>query len=169
MAKYPSTLLPQNNTPQENQKAVLDLLDKTNKVHDDATSGINAAKAELQKQINAVNKIHAYVCCLGNSAVGANTAIIFAETLDTNDCYNAGIFTAPANGVVLVTASAYGTGVLSVGKNSIYDYVYLQPGNAVWGGAMLIPVITGDAVYITSNYSVPSNSKNGLSFIFTEL
>lgn len=42
---FPSTILPQTNDPKENQKAVLDLLDKINKTWDQIASAIAALPA----------------------------------------------------------------------------------------------------------------------------
>lgn len=175
MAKYTSTLLPQDNTPQENQKAVLDLLDKTNKVHDDALSGIKAAKAELQKQIDAtVSKLHAFVCCEGNPLTLSNTAIIFAEILDTHNTYTLGIFTAPKDGIVIINCCALvGTtaGVLYVGKGTVYNYLYLQTIPTGWSGSGTIQItaIAGDYFYVTADVPIAASTKTSLSFEFIEL
>ena len=175
MAKYPSTLLPQDNTPQENQKAVLDLLEKTNKVHDDAQSGINAAKAELQKQIDTIaTKLHAFVCGEGNPVTAARTAIQFTETLDTHGLYASGVFTAPKDGIVIINCCAVvGTtaGGLVVGKGAAYNYLYLQtiPANSAGSGTIQIPAIAGDYFYVTADVPIAASTKTSLSFEFIEL
>jgi len=173
MAKYPSTLLPQDNTPQENQKAVLDLLDKTNKVHDDALSGINAAKAELQKQIDANSGMRAYVCGRGNPATAGNTAIQFTETLDTHNLYASGVFVTPKEGVVLITACIISgsTTDLWVGKNANPNYLYLQsnPSTFAGSGTVIIPAAAGDTFYVTTTAGASGSTLTSIGIEFTEL
>ena len=171
MAKYPSTLLPQDNTPQENQKAVLDLLDKTNKVHDDAMSGIKAAKAELQKEIAVVTTATpSFVSCIGNPATGANIAIPFTEVYDPLGLFSAGIFTFPKDGVSLVCMSAAlpALGVLYIGKGATIQYIVLQSASTNWAGSggALVPGVAGDTIYIVSDVGVRVNATASLSIIF---
>lgn len=174
MEKYTSTLLPQDNTPQENQKAVLDLLKKTNQVHDDAVSGINAAKAELQKQINGITaKLVGYVFCLGNPATAANTVIQYTEIADSLNCYSAGVFTFPKDGIALLNATYFEVsgGALYVGKNATLQYAVLQSETgAIFGGAgVLIPGVAGDTLYANTNNGARVATNTSLSILFMEL
>lgn len=91
MAKYPSTLLPQSNEPQEIQKAILDLLEKINQV---STAAAATPPGSIQ-MYGASTAPEGFLLCDGTSYRRVDYPALFAAIGSTFGAADAASFNVP--------------------------------------------------------------------------